>query len=455
MADFEARLIEFNDIKPPGAHLDECAGGIGIDHEGRVYFAAQDDRDPQDVAIFRYDTKTGGRELLGTARGIAAHCENLGPNEHWPREEAIAKIHVAFIEHEGRIYFATHNFADPMQAYRTIYDDLALHRGAHIFAYDIAAETFEDVTKSAPGGVAAKNESIAGLTVMPGHDKLVAFTFPHGDIVIHDLNTGETRRYDGAPEYRTDRSVNVAREIIATKQGKVFLAYEKDNFHLHTLDLDTGAIARTMHRNSLRTGYICGMASKKDGSVIYLVDLRGNLYAFETDADRLRDLGNLLTDAEWKKGARVTSVHGIALSRDERTLYTIPSRIISEHPIKRAAMRLLTRAFPKVKAALARWRLSRLEARAHDAKPVKSDSGRAPAALDATSSKLYTYDIATGEKRIAGRFPNLPMGSWISGNGVIDDEGRLYYCYHTLNRNGARLVQISPVSDRGTSSSVS
>lgn len=454
MTDFEARLIDFGDIKPSGAHLDECAGGIGIDHEERVYFAGQDDRDPQDVAIFRYDTRTGGRELLGTAREIAAHCENLGPNEHWPHEETIAKIHVGFLEHDGKMYFATHNFADPMQPYRAIYDDLPLHRGAHIFAYDIESETFEDVTKSAPGGVAAKNESIAALTVMPGHDKLVAFTFPHGDIVVHDLKTGETRRYEGAPEYRNDRSVNIAREIVATKQGKVFFAYETENFHMLSLDPATGGIERTKHRNSLRTGYVCGLASKKDGSVIYLVDLSGNLYAFETAEDRLRDLGNLLTDAEWKRGARVTAVHGIALSRNEKTLYTIPSRVNSEHPIKSAAMKLLTRVSPKFKATLARWRLSLLESRARDPKRAHSDNGGTHAS-EANSSKLYTFDIATGEKKIAGRFPNLPLGSWISGNGVFDQEGRLYYCYHTLNRNGARLVQLVPLPPAGKSASVS
>ncbi len=454
MADFEARLIDFGDIKPPGAHLDECAGGIGIDHKGRVYFAAQDDRDPQDVAVFRYDTNTGERTLLATARAIAARCDNLGPNEHWPREEAIAKIHVSFLEHAGKMYFATHNFADPMQPYRTIYDDLPLHRGAHIFAYDIETESFEDVTKSAPGGVAAKNESIAALTVMPGHDKLVAFTFPHGDIVVHDLKTGDTRRYDGAPEYRSDRTVNIAREIIATKQERVFFAYERDNFHLLSLDLATGAISRTKHRNSLRTGYLCGMASKKDGSVVYLVDLRGNLYAFETAENRLRDLGNLLTDAEWKRGTRVTAVHGIALSPDEKTLYTIPSRVNSEHPFLRATMKTLTLVSPKLKAALARWRLSLLEARARRSEKTASAGGNAARTSEGSSAKLYTFDIATGEKRIAGRFPNLPMGSWISGNGVFDREGRLYYCYHTLNRNGARLVQLVPVPPGGTSASV-
>lgn len=449
MTDFKARLIDFNDIKPPGARLDECAGGIGIDHDENVYFAAQDNRDPQDVAIFRYNTNTEERKLLATARGIAAGCGNLGPNDQWAKEEAIAKIHVSFLEHEDKLYFATHNFANPLQPFREIYDDLSLHRGAHIFAYDLESESFEDVTRSTPTGVASPNQSIAALSLMPGHAKLVAFTFPHGDIVTHDLQTNETKRYEGSPEYRNDRSVNVGREILATKQGRVFFAYEKKNFHLLTLDLATGEVARTRHRNSLRTGYLCGMASKKDGSVIYLVDLLGNLYAFETEEDRLRDLGNLLTDAEWKRGARVTSVHGLTLSRDEKTLYTVPSRVNSEHPLLSAGMKLLTILSPKLKAALARWRLSFLESRG-----PSGNGATAGRSSDASSSRLYSFDLATGEKRIAGRFPNLPLGAWISGNGVSDRRGRLYYCYHTLNKNGARLVQLTPGTPPGTSASV-
>ena len=46
----------------------------------------------------------------------------------------IAKIHVPIVEHAGKMYFASHDFSDPKQQYRDIFDDLENHRGAHIYA---------------------------------------------------------------------------------------------------------------------------------------------------------------------------------------------------------------------------------------------------------------------------------------------------------------------------------
>ena len=81
-SDFDVRFISFDDIKPEGARVTVCWAGIGIDHDQRVYFAASDQNDmrPDDTVIFRYGTRTGSRQLLGTLRGISQAQGNL---EEW------------------------------------------------------------------------------------------------------------------------------------------------------------------------------------------------------------------------------------------------------------------------------------------------------------------------------------------------------------------------------------
>ena len=98
MRKLKARFISFEDIKPEGMNLDECAGGIGIDSKQNVYFAVSDFNDPNDVCLFRYSTRTGARELLGTVRGISSAQGNLGPNPYWHGTETIAKVHSSIFQ---------------------------------------------------------------------------------------------------------------------------------------------------------------------------------------------------------------------------------------------------------------------------------------------------------------------------------------------------------------------
>jgi hypothetical protein len=127
---------------------------------------------------------------------------------------------------------------------------------------------------------------------------------------------------------------------------------------------------------------------------VYVTDNDGHLFAFDTKRESLRDLGLLLPDEEIAGGREIHFVNGLALSRDERSLYSLPCQF---------------------------------------------EGGGSPA--------LYEYDTKTGEKRRLARFPSLDGGT-VTGNGVIDDAGRLYYGYHVYDVGPAggprlQLIQVS------------
>ena len=127
------------------------------------------------------------------------------------------------------------------------------------------------------------------------------------------------------------------------------------------------------------------------GCVTSVTNRGGNLYSFDVEAERLKDLGSLLPPEEIAQGQSIQFVFGLILSQDEKKLYTLPCRF-----------------------------------------------------ADGNVPTLYEYDIETGDKTQLARFPSLTGGT-VTGTNAIDDRGRLYFGYHTYDEGeSARLIQIYP-----------
>ena len=384
------KIIRFDDLAPADARLTTCWDAVGIDSRQRVYvaFSDQSDLHPNDTLLFRYDTRNGARKLLGTLRQISRDDNNLLAGE------TIAKIHVPFREHAGKFYFSSHDY----HSYNGE-AELDKHRGGHFYSYDLQTGKFEDLSKTEPGGISVPHQGIIGLTVLERQKSLAGLTFPHGDILIYDLEKPRSTLHPGIAEHR--HAGKPTRQIFATEQGRVFFTYyDRRPSPLYVFDLHTGKTQKT--RFNLHFGMLYGALRTRDGSTIYLVDLFGNLYAFHTADERLEDLGSLLPPEQSAAGLRVENCYALVLSPDEQKLYTFPSRL-SEAPALR----------------------------------------------------LYEFNLKTHQRRQIADFTVILNGSSkgtqadrngrITGSGVYDSEGRMYFGYHEsgdTGRNGA-LLQIT------------
>ncbi len=380
------RVIRFDDVKPEGARLSTCWDAVGIDGQQRVYVAFSDrnGRTPDDTDLFRYDTRTGAKELLGTLRGISRSEGNLAEGE------TIAKIHVPFQEYKGKLYFSSHDYHS--------YDgpeDLEKRRGGHFYSYDMATGVFEDLSKADPGGVSVPRQGIVGMTILREQNKLAGFTFPFGDILVYDLEKRATTWHEGVAAHR--QPGKPSRQIFATDSGKVFFSYYDERpASLYVFDLRAGKIQETPYRYHF--GMVYGAIPTAGGERIHLVDLFGNLYVFHTDEERLEDLGSLLPRDQIDAGLKVTICYSIVLSRDEKKLYTFPSRVSEGPPLR-----------------------------------------------------FYEHDLETGKNRQVADFTDELNGSSltagkadrngrISGSGVVDDQGRMYFGYHESGDEGRNAV---------------
>ena len=397
-AEITCRFISFEDIKPKGSNLDECWGGIGIDKKGKVYLGISDrfGEGPDNAFIFRYDTNTDQREYLTSLRDISKADSNLGPNENWPFEETIAKLHTQIVEHNGKLYFASqdyHHLSTGVYGLGT--PDSTDHRGGHFYSYDLATEEFEDLSKYEEYGVSVRYQGIIAMDVLKRENKLVGWTFPLGDIIIFDLNTKQSKLFPGVPEYLR---ANVSRKIIAARNGKVYFSYDMyDSFWLWELDIHSGEMKRTKKPNILSNGLINGMVKTKDESIVYMQTPFGDLHAFYADEERLDNMGSCLTEQELGQGWKIKRALGIVLSKDEKKIFSLPYRMFEGSPCG-----------------------------------------------------LYEFNIETGEKSKIADFSSKLDGYVITGSGVVDDYGNIYFtCHKDVSGKGknACLLQIN-INDR-------
>jgi hypothetical protein len=380
-------VVRFDDVKPKGAKLTTCWDALGIDEQQRVYiaFSDQNPHTPNDTVVFRYDTRTGARELLGTLRQVSAREGNLREGE------TIAKSHVPFHSHEGKLYFSSHDY----HSYKGP-EDLLERRGGHFYSFDVAAGTFEDLSKSDPGGVSVPHQGIIGLAVLPESRHLFGFTFPFGDLLLYDLEQRKTTLYPGVPAHRD--AGKPSRQIFATANGKVYFSYyDTRPAPLYVFDTHERTVRQTEYRYHF--GMVYGAERSRDGRRVYLVDLFGNLYVFHTDRESLEDLGSLLPPDQIANGEAVTICYSLTLSPDGKRLYTFPSRLSS-----------------------------------------------------GLALRLYEYDLDTGGRRQVADFTSMLNGAVtgtegdkagrISGGGVVDAQGRMYFGYHEGGDEGRNAVML-------------
>ncbi|MBI2996947.1 MAG: hypothetical protein HYY46_00600 [Deltaproteobacteria bacterium] len=342
---------------------DETRGGVG------------------DVLIFEYDTRSGKKRFLNSVRQILKEAGNLGPNNDWPHEEGVAKVHSEIIEYNGKMYFSTHDYHSSKNVEK--------HRGGHFISYDPATGKFADLSKSDPGGVAVANEGIIAINILRQEQKLVGWTFPYGHVLLHDLRDGKTTRYGRG--LMPGQKSNVARVVIATRKGDVFAAYSQADApnYLFKLDRKLGKLIPTTAR--FRKGFFVGLAESSDGNIIYLADVEGYLYVFHVESETLNDLGSILPPE--RTGQVVRRLGSLAYSGAEQKLFTIPY-----------------------------W--------------VTKGNG---------AYHLYEYDIKSRARKEIADFSSVLKGSTITGNGVIDEKGFMYFSFYSAAEAGrfhSGVVQI-------------
>ena len=313
-----AKAVSFSDLAPSGFILKQSWNALGMDTAERIYigFTGLRPDGREDFLIFRYDPESGERRFLGSLISASEQANNLKPGEEIP------KGHTRMVEIDGRMYMASQGFHD----FKGAIDRLHEYRGAHLYAYDIGADLFEDVSGHYPGGVIVAHQGIVALSADQSRGLLVGLTHPHSDIVLVDVRQDRSEIVPGLPWTLGNP---VSREIAATSEGKIYIyrgtedpAFRNAVHPIWMYDLSTRTLTQTLY--TATGGFWNGQTSTRDGRLIYLSTVNGELYRLEVRSGLFTHLGHFLPHQDWEVGVRVNWLFGITLSSDERRIYAIP-----------------------------------------------------------------------------------------------------------------------------------
>jgi hypothetical protein len=159
------------------AQAHDSYNGMGTGSDGKIYYALSSESFEVGAQMFCYDPVTDKVEHLGD---ITEAC-----GEKDSRTIVQGKVHVNFVERDGKLYFATHvgyysiiegmeKIGIPPQGYKP-------YPGGHFLAFDMATRKFEDLAK------APHDEGILSMTMDTRRGRLYGLTWPTGYFIYYDL----------------------------------------------------------------------------------------------------------------------------------------------------------------------------------------------------------------------------------------------------------------------------
>lgn len=215
---------------PNGLHPTQCWYGVGQSPDGMVYVAASDHR--TNSALYQFDPKTKQLKFCGDAVSASQTANNLEPGEDFE------KFHCRPVYLDGRVYVASNEYS--------VFDDGYLNtRGFHWYAYDVATDTFVDVSAMEVNGVATEHAQAIQILADTARKKIYAMGIPTAHIYELDVNTGLTKDYGRPPfDFPDDYPAMTTYPWIGSDDRLYFnldnISLDTSYNHIYYLDPDSG-----------------------------------------------------------------------------------------------------------------------------------------------------------------------------------------------------------------------
>jgi hypothetical protein len=324
------------------AQAHDTYNGMLAASDGKIYYVLSSAE--YDIAgqMYSYDPATGNIRHLGD---LTEACGEKGM-----KVISQGKSHVNFVEHAGKLYFATH------LGYYSIIEDMEKpgipppgwkpYRGGHFLAYDMASGKFDDLA------LAPHGEGIIAMTMDPQRGRLYGLTWPTGYFIRFDLAKKELKdlgpvclkgESGKGPTYRTlCRSLRVDPD-----DGSVYYTTGDGGIFRYRYDRDA---IENVEGEDLRKDYFGSYDPTSPGSMGYnwrqtvwyapekmIYGVHGNsgyLFRFDPRVPRVEVLDRLTSEPSQRSGMYDQFSYGylgFTLGPDGRAIYYLTGGPFYEH----------------------------------------------------------------------------------------------------------------------------
>jgi len=310
--------------------------GMGVGSDGRVYYVLCSESVDRGGQMFSFDPAT---ERIRHVGDLTEACGEKGL-------KAIpqGKSHATFVEHESRLFFATHlAYYNPGGGDKGAKESMAVpppgykpYPGGHFLSYDLKQGTFQKLA-SAPHG-----EGILSMTMDVRRGRLYGLTWPTGYFLRYDLATKNLKTFGPiagrgeageGPTYST-----LCRAIVVNPDdGSAYLTTSDGDILRYRYDRDT---LETVAEENLRKDYFGVYDPTKPGHMGYnwrqafwhptekvIYGVHGNsgyLFRFDPRVPRVELLERLTSEPSRRRGMNDRFRYGylaFTLGPDGRTIY--------------------------------------------------------------------------------------------------------------------------------------
>lgn len=151
--------------------------GISRAGDGRIYYVLSSASFDVGAQMYVFDPATSRIRHIGD---LTEACGEKGL-----KTIVQGKSHVKFVEHEGKLYFATHvgyySIVDGVEKMGVPPPGFKPYSGGHFLAYDTATGKFEDF------GIARAGEGVLAMNMDMRRGRIYGLTWPTGEFIRYDL----------------------------------------------------------------------------------------------------------------------------------------------------------------------------------------------------------------------------------------------------------------------------
>lgn len=173
----------YNSHFPKGAGLGESYNGIGVGDDGTIYYAI-------DSRVYNIP---GQIYSLNPSTRTITHIADLNTATGQGDIKAVAqgKVHVNFMEDQGKLYFSTHlgyyNESSGIERRGTPPEGYKPYPGGHFMSYDLRTGKFESLA------MAPDHEGIISFNMDVKRGQLYGLTWPTGHLLRFDLKSRQLK----------------------------------------------------------------------------------------------------------------------------------------------------------------------------------------------------------------------------------------------------------------------